>query len=252
MPFAVPLQGTPRRAINIYDEGASLTSCGVDMTHADHPDVVPSSVFQAARALQALRNGCEPQAPVDFAPWPALYRQPPPPSPPQPQPISYGPQAAGLSDKGDRSNTPRGRFMADVARLQAEAGTPLVRVPEMGSKALDLYTLYTEVTARGGMNIVVQRKLWKPVAVALGIPLGSCTDYGYRLRRHYERYVLPYELKHAGAGSIVGAQKRRKGHRAERASNRRRTPPQVEVESDSPPNNPYSKRVKYDHTYHTP
>ena len=73
MPFAVPLQGTPRRAINIYDEGASLTSCGVDMTHADHPDVLPSSVFQAARALQALRNGCEPQAPVDFAPWPALY-----------------------------------------------------------------------------------------------------------------------------------------------------------------------------------
>ena len=257
MPFPVPFQGTPRRTFNACAEGASaLVPCGGVMTHADHPNVAPPSVIQAARALQALRNGCEMQPPINFAPWPAYYRQLPPPPPPPPQPISlispYPPQVTGLSDQSI-DDTPRGRFMAVVARLQAEAGTPLVRVPEMGSKALDLFTLHKEVTARGGMNVVVERKLWKPVALALGIPLGSCTDYGYRLRRHYERYVLPYELKHAGTSSAIGRQKRRKGHRSERSANRRRQPSQAVVERDcDSPVNPYSKRVKYDHTYHTP
>jgi hypothetical protein len=137
--------------------------------------------------------------------------------------------------------------MAEVTRLAVANGTPLVRVPEMGSRALDLYHLYQRVTSRGGLNVVVSNKLWKPVAKELGIPLGSCTDYGYRLRRHYVRYLLPYEQLHHSNEDVA---KKRK-HRAERR-HRDEIPPMAD--QGGPPNKaskaaledtPYSKRVVY-------
>ena len=62
------------------------------------------------------------------------------------------------------------------------------RPPTVGSKILDLYTLYTSVVRLGGMHRVAKKKLWKAVAAELRLPL-TCTDYGFRLRRHYERYL---------------------------------------------------------------
>ena len=53
---------------------------------------------------------------------------------------------------------------------------------------MDLYTLYTSVVRLGGMHRVAKKKLWKAVAAELRLPL-TCTDYGFRLRRHYERYL---------------------------------------------------------------
>jgi hypothetical protein len=78
--------------------------------------------------------------------------------------------------------------------------------------------LYYEVVAAGGVRHVVSQKLWKPVARALGLP-ASCTDYGYRLRKHYEKYLTIVEDRHPqdvvivqmalGAGSQRGRKKAR-------------------------------------------
>ena len=155
--------------------------------------------------------------------------------------------------------------MADVARLSAANGTPLVRVPEMGSKALDLYALYQQVIARGGLTVVVENKLWKSVAQELRIPLGSCTDYGYRLRRHYERYLLTYEQMHnadvvrpCGGGAGGGKKRKHRSERRVRRRGQRESPGGVAETGPAPPTaaptrnnqdddaqNPYSKRAMY-------
>ena len=66
----------------------------------------------------------------------------------------------------------------------------------------------------------------------------TCTDYGFRLRRHYERYLLAYEQKHLGTLSPeqqpANSRKKRK-QRSERASRR------AESKEAWTTENPYSK-----------
>jgi hypothetical protein len=275
-----PKQTTPPRGGGGVSFGSFAAGTPtLDMTHvmhaggrdklADSPAPSPVSVMdvQAARALQALCNATMAQQ-YELPTWPTpLYHYTEPPSPvaraqPHASPNSQC-SAAGSSDPP--KPTARDRFMADVARLSAANGTPLVRVPEMGSKALDLYALYQQVIARGGLTVVVENKLWKSVAQELRIPLGSCTDYGYRLRRHYERYLLTYEQMHnadvvrpCGVGAGGGKKRKHRSERRVRRRGQRESPGGVAETGPAPPTaaptlnnqdddaqNPYSKRAMY-------
>ena len=51
-----------------------------------------------------------------------------------------------------KQSSPRELFMAEVTELQEKNGTPFAKVPTVGMKALDLYTLYEEVSSRGGLH----------------------------------------------------------------------------------------------------
>jgi hypothetical protein len=86
----------------------------------------------------------------------------------------------------------REKFMADVYRIQEQKGTSIQKLPTVGSKELNLFLLYNQVMARGGVAEVVKGKQWKSIASALKLPT-TCTDYGFRLRKHYQRYLLDYE-----------------------------------------------------------
>ena len=204
---------------------AFVSPVPLDLTHSvpvismEHRRANVSAIdVQAARALQDLCNATSLFVPTDVPTWAS-----PRPAPHTTEPsvsrthVSESPTPSPKlsASPADGNSTPRDRFMAEVTRLAAANGTPLVRVPEMGSRALDLYELYQRVTARGGLNVVVTNKLWKPVAKELGIPLGSCTDYGYRLRRHYVRYLLPYEQLYHSTEDC--SRKKRKRQRSESA-----------------------------------
>ena len=155
----------------------------------------------------------------------------------EPQLAAAPPAPATRRPELPANASPRKRFYAEVSQLQEDAGTPFVKVPTVGMKTLDLMTLYQEVSTRGGMHEVVKKKLWKSVAQTLKLPT-TCTDYGFRLRRHYERYLLAYEQKHLGTVSPeqpANSRKKRK-QRSERASRR------AESKEVWTTENPYSKR----------
>ena len=125
-------------------------------------------------------------------------RSTPPPQQRAPAPARIQPENARPAETPHGNTTlltPRARFMAEIHRMQREIGNPLVKVPTVGSRELDLYILYLEVSQRGGMARVVKHMQWKAVAQKLQLPT-TCTDYGYRLRRHYEHYLLAYERRH--------------------------------------------------------
>ena len=154
-----------------------------------------------------------------------------------------GQQATPRSPTLPPNASPRERFFAEVSQLQEAAGTPFVKVPTVGMKTLDLYTLYQEVSKRGGMHEVVTKKLWKSVAAILKLPT-TCTDYGFRLRRHYERYLLAYERKHLGTVPLqktTASNRKKRKQRSDRASRR------AEQDKEEWAANPYSKRAYYNH-----
>lgn len=232
-PPVIVMQTTPPRGGLPGFIGGPMPT--LDLTHATvfraerpplhNPLTVSPMDVQAARALQELCNAAALQQ-CGVPAWPSARHYSV--EPPSPVARSHTCHASTGNDKGsasDGSSSTRERFMAEVKRLAAENGTPLVRVPEMGSKALDLYELYQRVAARGGLNVVVANKLWKPVAKELGIPLGSCTDYGFRLRRHYIRYLLPYEQMHGATETKMSSSgKKKRKHQADSCESRQVRP----------------------------
>jgi hypothetical protein len=99
------------------------------------------------------------------------------------------------SSHNDEATDEERNFYQSLYALMSERGQPIMRLPTLGFKELDLFRLFKEVTSRGGVDYVIAKKQWKEVADALGLP-SSCTDSGFRLRLHYVRYLEPYERKY--------------------------------------------------------
>lgn len=63
----------------------------------------------------------------------------------------------------------RDRFYRRLYRYREEIGQPIVRVPTLGFKELDLWILYREVIGRGGFDAVIAKKQWKEVRERHGL-----------------------------------------------------------------------------------
>lgn len=104
----------------------------------------------------------------------------------------------------------RDAFLANVYYSHAARGTSIVKLPVVGKIPLNLFALHKAVSDHGGFEKVVKEKQWKPIAINLGISLKACTDYGFRLRCHYERFLkgLDAEGKSiASEAAAVGAKR---------------------------------------------
>lgn len=106
----------------------------------------------------------------------------------------YNPPAQPGAVAAAAARSERERFYEQLHAFRASIGQPISRLPTLGFKELDLWTLYREVTRRRGIDAVIARKQWKEVAEALHLP-SSCTDSGFRLRLHYKKYLEAFERK---------------------------------------------------------
>ncbi|KAJ7997052.1 hypothetical protein DPEC_G00224920 [Dallia pectoralis] len=79
-------------------------------------------------------------------------------------------------------------------------GSPIGKVPNLGFKKIDLFTLYSVVKRLGGYDKVTSQRHWKKVYNELGGCPGS-TSAATCTRRHYERLLLPYEEHITGEGA---------------------------------------------------
>jgi hypothetical protein len=97
----------------------------------------------------------------------------------------------------------RDAFLARVYTTNAHNGKPIVKLPVVGKIPLDLFALHREVAAHGGFEKVLKDKQWKPIALNLGISLKACTDYGFRLRRHYDRFLTCIDAADRAGGTTT-------------------------------------------------
>jgi len=91
----------------------------------------------------------------------------------------------------------REHFMNHLRQFMESRGTPLAaKMPMMNGRTIDLYTLYEEVKRAGGYNVLLQKKMWKVIALQVFNVPATCMNAGYSLRMLYKRTLLPYELKY--------------------------------------------------------
>jgi len=83
-------------------------------------------------------------------------------------------------------------FSERLYAFMAARGTPIGKLPVFDHKTLDLYRLYRGVVSRGGLETVIENKLWRAITTDLDFDPDR-TDAGFRLRLHYLRLLYAFE-----------------------------------------------------------
>jgi len=86
-------------------------------------------------------------------------------------------------------------FFERLYDFMSQRGSPIQKLPIFDHKELDLYQLYKGVISRGGLENVIEHKLWRQITTELCVD-PERTDAGFRLRIHYLKYLYPYERKY--------------------------------------------------------
>lgn len=98
-----------------------------------------------------------------------------------------------ISEDDDREKSKQ--FKEELAKYYTEHnehGKDSFKCPIISGRELNLYKLFTEVTSRGGFQVVSDTKQWKEVVSTLDLP-PSCTSASFTVRNHYSKYLLSYE-----------------------------------------------------------
>ena len=88
----------------------------------------------------------------------------------------------------------RGSFEKELFEFLRSNGHSNIKIPMIGQKELNLFTLYNSVIGRGGAENVSNNKLWKDIVNEFDLP-ATCTSASFTLKNHYQKYLLAYEQK---------------------------------------------------------
>lgn len=86
-------------------------------------------------------------------------------------------------------------FLRDLQHFHEIRGTPFKRAPTLGGKEVDLYLLYTLVTAQGGWLRVNSKNSWSEILPILRLP-SSCVNGCVAIKQAYLRYLDRWEKVH--------------------------------------------------------
>ncbi|XP_048843147.1 AT-rich interactive domain-containing protein 5B [Brienomyrus brachyistius] len=93
---------------------------------------------------------------------------------------------------GEECRAEEQAFLVALYKYMKERNTPIERIPYLGFKQINLWTMFKAAQNLGGYEQITARRQWKNVYDELGGNPGS-TSAATCTRRHYERLILPYE-----------------------------------------------------------
>ncbi|XP_028817546.1 AT-rich interactive domain-containing protein 5B isoform X2 [Denticeps clupeoides] len=96
------------------------------------------------------------------------------------------------SGEGEECRAEEQAFLVSLYKYMKERKTPIERIPYLGFKQINLWTMFQAAQKLGGYELITARRQWKNVYDELGGNPGS-TSAATCTRRHYERLILPYE-----------------------------------------------------------
>lgn len=88
-------------------------------------------------------------------------------------------------------NSESKEFLKKLTAFMKMKRTPLGRTPCLGSKEIDLHDFYTKVQKMGGYDSVTSNRIWKNISDDMSGQQNSSA--ATVIKRHYERFLLPYE-----------------------------------------------------------
>ncbi|XP_028128367.2 uncharacterized protein LOC114324733 [Diabrotica virgifera virgifera] len=89
-------------------------------------------------------------------------------------------------------NNENREFVRKLGAFMKSNRTPIGRIPSLGYKELNLHEFFTRVQKLGGYDCVTTNRLWKSIFDEMSGHQNS-TSAATVIRRHYERFLLPYE-----------------------------------------------------------
>ncbi|XP_059387843.1 AT-rich interactive domain-containing protein 5B-like [Carassius carassius] len=95
-------------------------------------------------------------------------------------------------ETGEECRTDEQAFLVALYKYMKERKSPIERIPYLGFKQINLWTMFQAAQKLGGYEVITARRQWKNVYDELGGNPGS-TSAATCTRRHYERLILPYE-----------------------------------------------------------
>ncbi|XP_067908545.1 AT-rich interactive domain-containing protein 5B [Heterodontus francisci] len=93
---------------------------------------------------------------------------------------------------GEECRAEEQAFLVTLYKYMKERNTPIERIPYLGFKQINLWTMFQAAQNLGGYEVITARRQWKQIYDELGGNPGS-TSAATCTRRHYERLILPYE-----------------------------------------------------------
>ncbi|XP_036590964.1 AT-rich interactive domain-containing protein 5B isoform X1 [Trichosurus vulpecula] len=93
---------------------------------------------------------------------------------------------------GEECRAEEQAFLVALYKYMKERKTPIERIPYLGFKQINLWTMFQAAQNLGGYETITARRQWKHIYDELGGNPGS-TSAATCTRRHYERLILPYE-----------------------------------------------------------
>ncbi|EHB11571.1 AT-rich interactive domain-containing protein 5B [Heterocephalus glaber] len=93
---------------------------------------------------------------------------------------------------GEECRADEQAFLVALYKYMKERKTPIERIPYLGFKQINLWTMFQAAQKLGGYETITARRQWKHIYDELGGNPGS-TSAATCTRRHYERLILPYE-----------------------------------------------------------
>ncbi|XP_017463279.1 PREDICTED: AT-rich interactive domain-containing protein 2 [Rhagoletis zephyria] len=111
-------------------------------------------------------------------------------------PAPVGEASAGtnstLATKGKPLPKAPEAFYRDLQQFHERRSTPIMHMPKISGREVDLHRLYSEVTERGGFSKVNQRDEWDDVLPELGIR-DKCVNATAAIKYIYRRCLEKYE-----------------------------------------------------------
>ncbi|XP_042315348.1 AT-rich interactive domain-containing protein 5B-like [Sceloporus undulatus] len=101
-------------------------------------------------------------------------------------------EAKSKASAGDECQADEQAFLVALYKYMKERKTPIERIPYLGFKQINLWTMFQAAQKLGGYETITARRQWKHIYDELGGNPGS-TSAATCTRRHYERLILPYE-----------------------------------------------------------
>uniref|UniRef100_A0A3Q0RHJ6 ARID domain-containing protein n=1 Tax=Amphilophus citrinellus TaxID=61819 RepID=A0A3Q0RHJ6_AMPCI len=95
-------------------------------------------------------------------------------------------------ETSEESRAEEQAFLVELYKYMKERDTPIERIPFLGFKQINLWTMFHAAQKLGGYELITVRRQWKHVYDELG-GNPSSTSAATCTRRHYERLLLPYE-----------------------------------------------------------
>ncbi|KAG9070667.1 hypothetical protein KI688_008206 [Linnemannia hyalina] len=139
-------------------------------------------------------------------------------------------------------------YLEQLYKFHSQQGQPVLKIPQLDKRPIDLFRLKKEVTARGGYQKVTSGKKWAEIGRGLDYTRKQCTSLSNALKSAYIKVILPYEIylsKQAKLAPEPPAQDAKK-EPVDTSSNGKRASPSIPPTTNLGPETRKSKRIKKD------